>query len=46
MKINQLIIIGGGASINKGVNKGLWAALRGRFTIGINYSYRNKCSSK
>jgi len=30
MKPNQLIIIGGGESINKGVEKGLWSALRGR----------------
>jgi len=40
MKPNQLIIIGGGESINKGVNKGLWSVLKGRFTCGINYSYR------
>ena len=40
MKPKQLIIVGGGESINKGVNKGLWDALRGRFTCGINYSYR------
>ena len=40
MKPKQLVIIGGGSSINKGVDKGLWAALRGCFAIGINYSYR------
>lgn len=40
MKTKQLIIIGGGESITKGVDKGLWSALRGCFTCGINYSYR------
>ena len=40
MKPNQLIIIGGGYSITEGVKYGLKSTLRGRFTCGINYSYR------
>jgi len=40
MKPKQLIIIGGGRSVSKGVQKGLWSALKGRLTCGINYSYR------
>lgn len=36
----QLIIIGGGASIREGVEKGLWTKLEGRFVIGINFSYK------
>jgi len=40
MKPNQLIIIGGGESINKADRKRLLSTLRGRFTCGINYSYK------
>jgi len=40
MKLKQLIIIGGGESINKADRNRLLSALRGRFTCGINYSYR------
>lgn len=36
----QLIIIGGGYSIQDGIKKDLWNRLEGRFTCGINYSYR------
>ena len=39
MKSNQLIIIGGGASITEGIKKGLWKLLKGKFTLGLNYSY-------
>lgn len=40
IKPKQLVIIGGGASIKKGISKGLWEKLKGKFTIGCNYSYR------
>ncbi len=44
MNINQyptqLIIIGGGASIKTGIEKGLWDKLKGHFVIGINMSYK------
>lgn len=39
-KPKQLIIIGGGASIREGVEKGLWKKLEGKFVIGINFSYK------
>ena len=39
MKTNQLIIIGGGASISDGVQKGLWTEIKDKYTIGLNYSY-------
>ena len=35
----QLVIIGGGASICEGIEKGLWDKLDGKWTIGINYSF-------
>ena len=38
MKVNQLIIIGGGYSINEGIGLGLWSKLENKFTCGINYS--------
>ena len=38
-KPNQLIIIGGGHSLKEGIDKGLWNRLKGKFTIGLNYSY-------
>lgn len=38
--VKQLIIIGGGKSIQEGIDKGLWEKLRYRFTFGCNYSYR------
>lgn len=37
---NQLIIIGGGTSIKEGIEKGLWDKLKGKFTFGLNYSYK------
>lgn len=39
-KPKQLIIIGGGTSINEGLKKGLWKKIRHQWTVGINYSYR------
>lgn len=36
---NKIIIIGGGTSIEEGVNKGLWNKIRNKYTIGINYSF-------
>ena len=39
MKTNQLVIIGGGSSINKGIGEGLWKRLKGKFIFGLNYSY-------
>jgi len=41
MKPNQLIILGGGSSISKGISKGLWNKLKNHFVIGINYSYHH-----
>lgn len=38
-KPNQLFIIGSGFSLKEGIDKGLWDKLKGKFTIGINYSY-------
>ena len=38
--LNQLIILGGGASIQEGLSKGLWDKLKWRFVIGTNYSYK------
>ena len=40
MKPKQLIIIGGGASINQCKMKVLQDKLKGHFTCGINYSYK------
>ena len=40
MKLKQLIIIGGGASINQCKMEALQDKLKERFTIGINYSYK------
>jgi len=37
---NQLVIVGGGASIREGVEKGLWEKLENQFVIGINFSYK------
>jgi len=39
MKNKQIIIIGGGSSINEGIEKGLWDKLKGKVTFGLNYSY-------
>jgi len=38
--MKQLIIIGGGSSIKPELNNGLWDKLKGRYTIGCNYSYK------
>jgi len=35
----QIIIIGGGYSIKPEIEKGLWNKLKGKYTIGLNYSY-------
>ena len=35
----QIIIIGGGSSIKEEIDKGLWNRLKGKWTIGLNYSY-------
>ena len=35
----QCIIIGAGASLKEGIDEGLWDKLKGKFTIGLNYSY-------
>lgn len=40
MNNKQLIIIGGGASINEGINHDLWYKLDGHLTCGINYSFK------
>ena len=37
---NELIIIGGGASIKHGINLGLHRHIQDRFTCGLNYSYK------
>lgn len=39
-KPKECIIIGGGSSISEGISKGLWNKLKGKFTIGTNYSYK------
>lgn len=40
LKPSQIVIIGGGKSINEGISKGLWDKLKGKWTIGLNYSYK------
>jgi len=35
----QLIIIGGGTSIQEGIQQELWDKLKGKLTFGLNYSY-------
>jgi hypothetical protein len=37
----QLIIIGSGYSLKEGIKMGLWNTLRDRFTLGINFIYRD-----
>lgn len=37
---NQLIILGGGTSIQEGISRGLWDKLKGHFVIGTNFSYK------
>lgn len=39
-KKRQIIIVGGGSSINEGIKKGLWNKLKNKYTIGLNYSYK------
>lgn len=36
----QCILLGGGSSLKEGLPLGLWDALKDRFTIGLNYSYK------
>ena len=38
-KPRQLILIGGGASIKEGIEKGLWKRIDHKWTIGTNYSF-------
>lgn len=35
----QLIIIGGGYSVKRGIKKGLWDKLQGKWTVGLNYNF-------
>lgn len=35
----QCILVGGGSSLEEGIEKGLWEKLNGKFTIGLNFSY-------
>lgn len=37
---NNLIILGGGASVKEGIEKGLFNMLPNLFSIGLNYAYR------
>lgn len=37
--MNKIVIVGGGASISEGVDKGLWKFLEDKYTIGCNFSY-------
>lgn len=39
MKDKQIIIVGGGKTIQEGVDSGLWDKLKGKCTFGLNYSY-------
>jgi len=39
-KPNQLIILGGGSSIQEGISLGLWDKIKDKFSIGTNYSYK------
>lgn len=39
--MKQLIIIGGGATIQKGINKDLWNKLKDKWTIGLNYNFED-----
>lgn len=41
MESKQIIIIGGGSSIKKGVQLGLWDKLKDCFVLGTNYSFRD-----
>ena len=38
-KPSQLFIIGGGPSLNEGIEKGLWKKLENKFTINMNFGY-------
>lgn len=42
---NQIIIIGGGTSIQEGISLGLWEQLKDKFTLGLNYNYNHFNSS-
>ena len=35
----QIVIIGGGASVKEGIQKGLWKKISSKWTIGLNYSF-------
>jgi len=36
----QLIILGGGSSLQDGLSMGLWDKIKGHFVVGTNYSYK------
>lgn len=38
-KPKQVVILGGGASIKEGIQRGLWDKLQDKFTIGTNFSF-------
>ena len=38
---SQLVLIGGGASIKEGIEKGLWEKITGKLVMGINYSFNH-----
>jgi len=40
LETKQLVIIGGGSSIQEGISKDLWSKLENKFVIGLNYSYK------
>jgi hypothetical protein len=40
IKDTSLIIIGGGVSIKKEIENGLWQRLQNQFTLGLNYSFK------
>ena len=38
---DRAIIIGGGASIQEGISKGLWDSIKDEITVALNYSIRH-----
>lgn len=41
IKPNEVIIIGGGVSLNEGLNKGLKDLIKNKFTIALNHNYKH-----
>jgi len=39
-KPSQLILLGGGSSLKEGIDMGLFEKIKGKFSIGTNYSYK------